>query len=59
MEMYMNENKLIVTKIEMTVHQMKCLKANKRVNGILKGKQLQDAVDLYIKEKGLESLIQK
>lgn len=47
------------TKIELTEYQIRCLKANKQINGILKGKQLRDAVDLYIKAKGLESLIQK
>jgi len=59
MEMYMNENKLISTKIEMTVHQMKCLKANKKINGLIITWQMKEAIDLYIKTKGLDRLIQK
>jgi len=55
----MNENKLISTKIEMTEHQMKCLKANKKANGLVISWQMKEAIELYIKTKGLDRLIQK
>ena len=55
----MNENKLISTKIEMTQHQMRCLKANKKANGLVISWQMREAIELYIKTKGLESLVQK
>ena len=55
----MNENKLISTKIEMTQRQMRCLKAKKKANGLVISWQMREAIELYIKTKGLDSLIQK
>ena len=51
--------KTVITKIEMSEYQMRCLKANKKENGLIITWQMKEALDLYIKEKGLDSLIQK
>lgn len=51
--------KIISTKIEMTEHQMRCLKANKKANGLIISWQMKEAIELYIKTKGLERLIQE
>lgn len=51
--------KTVITKIEMSEFQMQCLKANKKVNGLIITWQMKEAIDLYIKTKGLDELVQK
>ena len=50
--------KTVVTKIEMSEFQMQCLKANKKINGLIITWQMKEALDLYIETKGLDELIQ-
>ena len=49
--------KTVVTKIEMSEFQMQCLKANKKINGLIITWQMKEALDLYIKTNRLEELI--
>jgi len=51
--------KTVVTKIEMSEFQMQCLKANKKINGLIITWQMKEALDLYIKTNRLEELIHR
>jgi len=51
----MSNNKTVRTQVEITSEQMRCLKNNKKANGLIISWQIKEAVEFYIEHHNLRN----